>query len=436
MRKLTGLLAGALGLATLAAFALVVVLLFGGLSRREAAPTVTPPLTPTRPATPTVVPTRITPPPLQTPTQPASPLPTPTVPGSGLEDYIFGPPQVILTHTTAMGLVGWLPDSERLLVTRRVPTDTVREYIETINVRTGEIQHYAERHSSSAKPVWLPTPQAVAYGDIDLVEKEIKLRISAGLSGQGRQIGGLWSPNIAADSDGRRVVFFLKGAEKRPYFFHVSQAITQPLPFNLAALERPDEEEAARGRATAYNIAWHPSQPKVAFYNNYHLFLASLDTGQVQEIDLGRRSTGEILWTFYARWSPDGRYLALLTTAGIPPVHFVDLAILDTTTGTLRRIDLNLRFPYVSEVAWAPNSRHLAIWAVITMQEGTDWAGLYLVDAVTAGMRRMMPETLFGSNNATWTWNMDWSPNGNTIAVACPGAGQPRWCLIPVTVRQ
>jgi Tol biopolymer transport system component len=334
-----------------------------------------------------------------------------------------------------MGLVGWLPDSERLLVTRRVPTDTVREYIETINVRTGEVQRYAERHSISAKPVWLPTPQAVAYGDIDLVEKQVKLRISTGQSGQGRQIDGLWSPNVAAEPDGRRVIFFPKSADKRPNLFIVTQAITQSLPFNLASLEQPGEEGVVRGSATAYDIAWHPSQPKVAFYNNYHLFLVNLDTGQAQEIDLGRRPTGEILWTFYARWSPDGRYLALLTTAGIPPVHFVDLAILDTTTGTLRRVDFGLRLPYVSEVAWAPNSRHMAIRAVVSQQEGRNREGLYLVDAVTGATRRMLPDVLFGTNG-DFTWNMDWSPNGDTIATACPIIGEVRVCLFPVTIRR
>jgi len=59
---------------------------------------------------------------------------------------------VVLTHTSAVGIAGWLPDGERLLITRDIP-GTNRQSIETFNTRTGEIQIYAQREGANGKGI-------------------------------------------------------------------------------------------------------------------------------------------------------------------------------------------------------------------------------------------------------------------------------------------
>ncbi len=59
---------------------------------------------------------------LPAPTGTSSPIfPTSTPPGISPSSYMFGEPQVVLTHTTGIRLAGWLPDSRRLLISRDIP---------------------------------------------------------------------------------------------------------------------------------------------------------------------------------------------------------------------------------------------------------------------------------------------------------------------------
>jgi len=368
MRKLTSLLAGALGLAALAVFVLAVVLLFGGLSRRRATPTMTPPLTTTRPATPTVVPTRITPPPLQTPTQPASPLPTPTVPVPGLGDYVFGPPQVVLTHTSVIGIASWLPDSESLLIARVIP-NTPRETIDTFNVRTAELRQYGERISGDIKPIWLDTPHKVAFADLS--DKQYDLWISGYGNARARQ-PVFRNVEYPLAGGGNNVVIVPRHQRQLILVDGAGQA-RGPLPIDLAAYGfAPDNT------LTYFRLAWSPTGVKLAIYDVNRFLVVNIQTGQVQEIDLGDRSEYGRIWAFRARWSPDGRYLALLTIAGDPPAHFLEeLTVLDTTAGMLRWIDSGLR--HLHDLAWAPNSRYLAVMGDVRYQEGHTFQGLYLV---------------------------------------------------------
>jgi hypothetical protein len=342
----------------------------------------------------------------------------------GLGDYIFGPPQVVLTHTSAVGIAGWLPDSERLLITRRLPTDTIREYVETFNVRTAELHQYGERSSGDVKPVWLDTPHKVALADLS--DKQYDLWISDYGNARARQ-PVFRNVEYPLAGGGNTVVIVPRHQRRLVPVDGAGQA-GGPLPIDLATYGfAPDNT------LTYFRMAWSPAGTRLAIYDIHRLLVVNVQTGQVQEIDLGDRPEYGRIWAFHARWSPDGRYLALLTTAGDLPAHFVDLTILDMTTRTFRRIDLGLR--YVSEIAWAPNSRHLVIRAVVFQEEGRAREGLYLVDIVTGATRRMLPDMLFGTNG-DFTWNLDWAPDGNTIATACPIVGEVRVCLIAVTTQR
>jgi hypothetical protein len=122
--------------------------------------------------------------------------------GPDLDKYEFSEPRVVLTSTVGIEIADWLPDNNRLLVTRIDP-QTQQERIETLDTRSGELHLHAQRGSHYGKPVWLSAIQGVAYVDIpSLNSKPRPLRPNAEL-----RIGrtGAVNPEIIAiteDSDG------------------------------------------------------------------------------------------------------------------------------------------------------------------------------------------------------------------------------------------
>ncbi len=430
------------GLAVVALLAVGLGLLFRGQRPAPVAtgPTATataqPPVTQEVAATPTtmIVPTGTapasTPVPGLVPTEIAPPEPTTSLPG--LDDYLFGEPQVVLTNPRRyIGIAGWLPDSEHLLITRGDPERPLREFIETFNVRTGDVRRLGERDSLSVKPLWLPAMQEVAY--TDWVGKEYRaLYTSRGETAERQTIATkLSSLHIGADPRGQQIVFFTEAAGERPQLWDVQRETVQSLPFILAPLAYT----TGPMMPSPYLIAWHPSEDKVAFYNNYHFFMADLNTGRMPEVDLGDWN-GLELWAMEAQWSPDGRYLALLVTVGDLPVPFVDLAVLDTDTGKFHMLDRDPQDKNISlsDVAWAPDSQHLLILGELTWQEreAEDVSShLYLVDALTGKFRPILSNHALGGGDGGW--NLAWSPDGQRLAVNCPTSEEGRLCVIAVT---
>lgn len=470
MKRLLNVAGGLLGLLALITLVVALALTFGGLGRgAEPAPQAfqSPIETPTQPpyplpatSTPPVplaTPTPLPYPPPGTPTPPGPPAtptiapmpvprctfaapPVPAVPGPSLDAYHFSEPQVVLTHTSAIGIAGWLPDGQRLLINRLIPGQA-REYIEIFNVQTGELQRYGERHRYDAKPVWLNSERAVAFVDVS-PDKQKVLRISRGEGAPVEEaITGLAASYLAASPDGRRVVFFTKATQNRPEAFDVAQAQRQTFPFTLPLT--PWQDLPALGQQVGpepYRAAWNPNGNQIAFYNDTGFYLADLATGQICEIDLGLHMDGK-RWALDARWSPNGRYLSILTTIGDLPVPFAELAILDTATGEMHQV--NLGVPYIFEIAWAPNSRYLIALGQVNFVEGRTLLGLYAVDVLTSEFRRVLPDHVFSGGIYLYEGGgLAWSPNGQTVFTKCPiwlerepTVVEDRLCAIEVNTR-
>lgn len=358
--------------------------------------------------------------------------PEATTPISGLDDYVFSEPQVVLTNTRLyIAIAGWLPDSEQILIMRGDPERPQTEFIETFNTRTKDVQRFGKRHWVPGKPCWLPTLQGVAY--TDWAGKEYRALYTGRGEATPKQTvaTGLSSPYIGADPSGRRLLFFTEQTGERPQVWDVQQKTIQSLPFVLAPLS----DTLGLVMPSPYLIAWHPKENKVAFYNNYHFFIADLDTGQVAEIELGTDNYGLELWAMEAQWSPDGRYIAMLTASGDLPVEFSELTILDTVRGKLRSMHPEQYiYPgqyYVTDVAWGPDSYHLVVSAVTRQDEiGVEYNGLYLTDTGNAKFLRLLPEHEFGGS---WGAGLAWSPDGLRLAVSCPTLEEGRLCLISVS---
>lgn len=400
-------------------------LLFQSPIETPTQPPYPPPATPA-PSGPTATPTTA---PIQVPLCAFAGQPAPAEPGPPLEAYQFSEPRVVLTHTSAIGIAGWLPDGQRLLITKDVP-GTNRQVIEVFDTQTREESTYAERHSITTPPVWLTSRKSVAFID-STREEGWALRISHNPDGPIETLQThLASPYLAADSTGKKVAFLLRDQGARPAVMDLLGRSVQ-----LFNIELPLSSIGTL--ESTYHATWNPKGNQVAFYNDSGLYLFDAASGRACKVALGLAGLGERgpRWAYLAKWSPNGRYLAMITTSGRFPLEFSELTILDTSTGKLRSvhpIQLNNSAQYyVTGISWSADSRTLAIESVIERKEGIDWAGLFLVDAHTGNFRRILPDFLFGGGE--WGQNLAWSPGGRRLSIACPGNVKASLCLITIS---
>jgi Tol biopolymer transport system component len=347
----------------------------------------------------------------------------------------------VLTHTTNISVFDWLPDGERLLIARRADPHPPEEYLEVFNVQTGALQRLGEWDIFSGgyniEPVWLDAEQAIVFGDRVNGQRGLYIGREHGAPAQ-EIVAGLASLHPAVSPDGQRIVFLPETPANQPQILDIARSQRQNLASTLPVLPEKLAMQLHISRQDPYHMVWHPDGSRIAFYNNVSFYLADLGTGQMCELHLGAHG-GQKLWGVDAKWSPDGRYLAALTTAGEPVVSFIDLTILDMSTGETRRIDLG--YEYLHTLSWSPNSRDLATMASAVH---VDFArqyqyDLYLVDAVTGDSRQMLAEHIFMLSGV---YGVAWSPDGQEIALACPTIdpvedviAEGRVCLISVETR-
>ncbi|MDQ7029179.1 MAG: hypothetical protein Q9O62_05060 [Ardenticatenia bacterium] len=358
--------------------------------------------------------------------------------------YQFSEPQVVLTHTLAVGIAGWLPEHQQLLITRDIP-GTNRNSIDVLNTRTGELRSYAEREGYNGKPVWLPTLRAVAY--ITLVERNHELWVSHGVSQLIEPlVSSVWGPSLAVEPDGKHLWYFSRTNPDRPQRLNVETREAQPVLLDLASLRYPKYPEPIQSmlRPSPFQIAQHPNGSQLVFYTQPWTFLFDKRTDQVCEIDLGRSEPENMpIWAMETQWSPNGRYLAFIATASFPgqasgtgaALLYTDLMILDTKTGDLRTLqivpDINGRQHYVTDISWAPDSRYLAVLGVVRITEtGSEKEGLFVVDVTTGEFQRVLSGDEFGGGS--WGWQLAWDPSGSQLAVNCPTPEEGRLCIISV----
>ena len=374
-----------------------------------------------------VAPTPTSPPPTATATP--TPLAPPCrfeassasqAPASSLDAYVFADPQVVLTHTSNIGIFDWLPDGERLLIARGAEPRPPEEYLEALNVQTGALQRLGEWNMYSGgyniKPVWLDAERAIIFGDSVNGQWGLYIGREQGAPAQ-EIVAGLASPHPAVSPDGQRVVFLPQTPANQPQILDVARAQRQDLAFTLPTLSEELAMQLHISRQDPYHMVWHPDGNRIAFYNNVGFYLADLSTGQMCELHLDAPLGGQKLWAVDAKWSPDGRYLAALTAAGEAIVPFIDLTILDMSTGEPRRLDLGHEYLY--NLSWSPNSRDLVIMAEADRIDPVrrNQYDLYLVDAATGDSRQMLAGHIFMFSGA---YGAAWSPDGQEIALDCP----------------
>jgi hypothetical protein len=182
----------------------------------------------------------------------------------------------------------------------------------------------------------------------------------------------------------------------------------------------------------SYKMAWQPGTSVIFLYSEGAMgmdgsaFILNADTGHICEL----RFVG---WASQARWSSDGRYLAMgRVTNSYPGV----LALLDTVTGTLitlrgtpREIEGQL---FVYDFVWAPDDHQLlAIGSIQPQNSETNPHGLYLVDISTGQSVHVLPEHKM-SFVSQYDSAFAWSPDASKLTIHCPTPSTDQICIIPV----
>jgi hypothetical protein len=369
--------------------------------------------------------------------------PPPDRGGPGLNKYDFSEPRVVLTHTSGIAIADWLPDNNRLLITRSYPKSG-RERIETLDVRTGETQLYAERDQHNGKPVWLSAIQGVAYsaappnargGQFALLISRIQPpETETVVTSEGIDIGLGFS--LAVDSSGRHLMYLVDRAGGRLQNWDTVARTNQATAFNIAEWG-PPLEPAKQYVAQPF---WSPNGTQLAVFAHSALFLVEPGPNRVCEVAV----RGWVLTT-YSRWSSNSRYLAMIVTGEQPDplVHSSYLVVLDTLTGQQRNIQLQTNPVYIMDVSWGSSSRYLTAIAHVTAVKGKGRSidKLFLVDVVTGEVRPMLPERGFGGGSIEGE-QLAWSRDSQNLAVKCPlwpetqsAIVEDRICLITATVR-
>lgn len=372
----------------------------------------------------TASPTRL---PLCTPPPPPRPEALQPDDAPSLEDYVFGEPQVVLTDTAPIDIIGWMPDGRSLLLARTVP-DPPRRVIEALDTQTGRTVRYAETDPYASDVAFpLDRGRGVAFYDLgqqqpgDIVPPN-DLMSSPGPGQVQSLVQRVSSRTMSIDPHSASLVRYERAPGGPPALLTQAQqdlrVLTLPVDPYLWKYPKyfPDRVETGYV-GDEFRVAVRPDGSLVAFYADPYLFLYDTATKVPCEVDLGSSGFGEYRAPWNAAWSPDGRYLAMRTVMWFPGTWAIstDLTIYDTLTGDLKHINPSPDNG-VSSFSWAPDSRALVVFGDETI-DGWAVERLFLVNAHTGDYVALLSDQLFGT---IWPGSA-WAPSGQLFSAPCLG---------------
>jgi hypothetical protein len=218
--------------------------------------------------------------PIQTPPR-ATPTPPQGTPASSLDRFVFGAPEVVLTHPSAIGIADWLPNGQDVLLTLGRP-DTITETVEIFNLWSHERQMCGERPSTDVKPIWLNISKKVAYTAFS--DQGYDLWINECGAAQAQQ---LFARNVDIALGGRNNrVLAIKRREKQAVLMDNAEQSTNASLINLEALGFNFDNQFVR-----LYLEWSPIGSDVAIFDDKQFVLINVDTGNVRPINLGQKGS-------------------------------------------------------------------------------------------------------------------------------------------------
>jgi Tol biopolymer transport system component len=368
------------------------------------------------------------------------PLAGTTTEESTPEEYTFSEPQVVITpeaNDSHAEIVDWLPDSQRVLLIQNF-SDTIKQNIELFDPQTGSIQLYATRNQNfDLSAAWVSGLNAVVYPSMNIIKDDKvnhrveftrQMWVSQGDPNNAQLIAdNLEESYIAVKPDGSQMAY---QHNKQLFKRDSSLAALKSVAFDPT---KWDHRQSSNSSLSPFKTAWRPGTSQIFFYSHSmgsigYTFLLDADTGQLCELNFDG-------WALFGRWSPNGRYLAIVRNQEASfPVNSTDLAVLDTDTGDLYTMGVTPKETegryYVNDIAWAPDNHHLLTLGSVQSFPGCSPdchkdTQLYLVDFLSGQVNALIPARQYIANNSGT--NLAWSPDGYKVLAFCP-----KLCLISV----
>lgn len=412
----------------------------------------TKPTTTVAPPKPTVDrrPFNPTPPPTTDPTPAAAVIPTcvfdSTAPAAApaketLASYQFGEPTVVLIGDI-LGIDGWLPDNQRLLATHWLADEQIQA-VETINVQTGATQRYAEKSAGSdGRSIWMEAEQAVFFTDRTPDGYVARIGRSVGGNLQTEEVQRDLQNSFATINPRQQYVGIAKDTPLQPQIVSNDLKTTSTVVIPALAPQHDSLPDRNMGSFGELKSSWHPNGEEIAFYSSDGLFLVNARTGTTCDVDLGEMD-GRQRWVLSANWSPDGQFLALLTSSGgsLGDLSFISLDVLERTNGRLYSVVLDSN--YAIDVTWMPNSRHMIVGVQEKGTEGLVYISLRLVDFMQGTFTSVLPQTIVGYGTYSHEGAIEIASDGSKLALNCPlladlskPATEQRICMASIAIKQ
>ncbi len=352
---------------------------------------------------------------------------------SNLDQFIFSEPQIVMTTESNIGIFGWQPNNEGLVISKRKLKDGLST-IELFNMTEKTSRVFGEGFdymgfNAFGSAAWIDSYQAIAYihpaGNNNAV-----LRITKGDKQDIITPVELYGTNFALDNDGK-LLYFPNLTPTQLLAFDIQQKQIDPAYRDLSL---PSQTTNSYDFWEKYQVSPRPGEHQWVIFNNTGAYLVDPQSKQICEVYFGS-SGNRKLWAFQTQWSPDGRFLAAFVAIGQPIVPFIDLMVIDTWSGDIWRLDIGAAKPMLA-MSWSPNSRNFVVIAGISKQEenAVKYQEIYLGDAFTKKSKQMLNGYPFSQGTAYS--GISWSPNGKIIALNCkkspPGTNeaQSQLCLI------
>ena len=371
------------------------------------------------------------------------------------QKYTFSEPQVVLTGDYP-DIVGWLPDNQNVIIMPRAAhrfdgIDGSLQTIELFNPDTKETHIYATHRNFGEEPLaWNSALNAIIYPapnvlGVDKTTNRLIVTRQIRISDGNPDTTQLLLNNLqdyypmTFKPDGSQIVYWENNGKQnyKLYRHKVSHELLEPeqlIPFDPALFGN-------EGYSITYDMSWRPNASQLFLYNGgsptSQTLLLDANTGRTCTLDFGG-------WVYFARWSPNGRYLAVITQKGpmLSSWSDLDLSVLDGLTGKLYRIDSTKVGPVemknccrhmIGDFSWAPNNRYLIVTGTAGLTGTTSYVPidkLYLVDFLSGDVSDLFPSYEFYTD--WWGRSLAWSPDGSKIIAKCPTETEGRLCLVSV----
>jgi dipeptidyl aminopeptidase/acylaminoacyl peptidase len=278
-----------------------------------------------------------------------SPAP-PTAQAAAVPELRFGPRREILWAGPPARIVEWISPTDQLLLV--LPGASAgREAMALLTPSSGEVRALGDRSIAQSLPAWSVSANAVI--------ERADARFSA-----------LSAPRDEAQG--------------------------------VAAYVNTEVQIAADVRG-AHTVAW----------TSYRARLIDAASGEECDLMVNRIADGADRPIVDAKWSSDGRWLALLMLTEAERLGPTVLRVLDLERAVWR--DVNVDELTISTVNWIPGRLEVLVTAVDLSEPGAPDV-MYVIDAASGGVRRAEgAPALF----APAYWGLRFAPDGRSLAAAC-----------------